>query len=39
VQRLLLLKLAEKENRMIEKPRSGSTFSVERLKSLKKDTV
>jgi predicted ATPase with chaperone activity len=39
VQRLLLLKLAEQENRMIEKPGSGSTFSVERLESLKKDTV
>jgi hypothetical protein len=39
VQRLLLLKLAEQENRMIEKPESGSTPSVERLDKLKRDTV
>jgi hypothetical protein len=39
VQRLLLLKLAEQENRMIEKPESGSTSSVERLEKLKRDTV
>jgi hypothetical protein len=39
VQRQLLSKLAEQENRMIEKPGSGSTTSVERLKSLKRDTV
>jgi hypothetical protein len=39
VQRLLLLKLAEQENRMIEKPESGRTSSVERIEKLKKDTV
>jgi hypothetical protein len=39
VQRQLLSKLAEQENRMMEKPESGSTSSFERLKSLKTDTV
>jgi hypothetical protein len=39
VQRQLLLKLAERENRMIEKPESRSTSSVERLERLKMDTV
>jgi hypothetical protein len=39
VQRQLLSKLAEQENRMMEKPESGSTSSVERLESLKTDTA
>jgi hypothetical protein len=39
VQRQLLLKLAEQESRMMEKPGRGSTLSVERLESLKTDTV
>ena len=39
VQRHLLLKLAEQENRIIEKPEEGCTSSVERLESLKTDTV
>ena len=38
VQRQLLLKLAEQENCM-EKPESGSTSSVQRLESLKTDTI
>jgi len=39
VQRHLLLKLAEQENRIIEKPKERCTSSVKRLKSLKTDTV
>jgi hypothetical protein len=39
VQRQLLSKLAEQENRMMEKPESGSISSVERLESLKTDTA
>jgi hypothetical protein len=39
VQRQLLLKLAEQESRMMEKPGRRSTLSVERLESLKTDTV
>jgi hypothetical protein len=39
VQRQLLSKLAEQENRMMEKPESGITSSVERLESLKTDTA
>jgi hypothetical protein len=39
VQRHLLLKLAEQENRIMEKPEEGCTSSVERLESLKTDTV
>jgi hypothetical protein len=39
VQRQLLLKLAEQESRMMEQPRRGGTLSVERLESLKTDTV
>jgi hypothetical protein len=39
VQRHLLLKLAEQENRIMEKPKERCTSSVERLESLKTDTV
>ncbi|KAF2844252.1 hypothetical protein T440DRAFT_484326 [Plenodomus tracheiphilus IPT5] len=39
VQRQLLLKLAERENWVMEKPESGRTSPVKRLESLKKDTV
>lgn len=39
VQRHLSLKLAEQENRIMEKPEEGCTSSVERLESLKTDTV
>jgi hypothetical protein len=39
VQRQLLLKLAERENAMMERLESGSTSSVESLESLKADTV
>jgi hypothetical protein len=39
VQRQLLLKLAERENAMMERPESGSTSPVESLESLKADTV
>jgi len=39
VQRQLLLRLAERENWKIEKPESRSTSFVERLESLKTDTV
>jgi hypothetical protein len=39
VQRQLLLKLAERENRMLEKPKSGKTSSVKSLEGLKTDTV
>ena len=39
VQRQLLLKLAEQENLLIEKPESIRTSSVESLKRLKTDTV
>ncbi|KAF2843891.1 hypothetical protein T440DRAFT_523910 [Plenodomus tracheiphilus IPT5] len=39
VQRDLLLKLAERENCITEKPESRSSSSIEQLESLKKDTV
>jgi hypothetical protein len=39
VQRQLLLKLAERENWMLEKPESRSTSSIESLERLKTDTV
>ena len=39
VQRHLLIKLAEQENRVMEKPEERCTSSVERLESLKTDTV
>jgi hypothetical protein len=39
VQRHLLLKLAEQENRIMEKPEERCTSSVKRLESLKTDTV
>ena len=39
VQRQLLLKLAEQGNRIMEKPERRCTSSVERLESLKTDTV
>jgi hypothetical protein len=39
VQRQLLLKLAEQENRIMEKPERRCKPSVERLETLKTDTV
>ncbi|XP_014550021.1 hypothetical protein COCVIDRAFT_116836 [Bipolaris victoriae FI3] len=39
VQRHLLLKLAEQENRVMEKPEERCTSSIQRLESLKTDTV
>jgi hypothetical protein len=39
VQRQLLLKLAEQENRIMEKPERRFTSSVKGLESLKTDTI